>query len=61
MKTILIPGGAFAGSTAAVGAARELDALGITGSEAEVSLISREPFPCIRPGGIGFTDVLNPW
>jgi len=49
MKTILVVGGGFAGLMAAVGAARELDALGIGGGEAKVSLINREPFTFIRP------------
>ncbi|MGH7933994.1 MAG: NAD(P)/FAD-dependent oxidoreductase [Candidatus Binataceae bacterium] len=48
MKTIVIVGGGFAGLAAAIGAARELDALGIHNGEVKIALINRGPFHCIR-------------
>ena len=69
MKTRLVVGGGFAGLVASVGAARELDALGIASGEAKVTLINREPFTCIRPRNydrdlsevrLALDDVLEP-
>ncbi|MGH7907373.1 MAG: NAD(P)/FAD-dependent oxidoreductase, partial [Candidatus Binataceae bacterium] len=48
MKTILVAGGGFAGLVGAVGAARELDALGIGAGEVKITLINRDPFTSIR-------------
>jgi len=48
MKTIAIIGGGFAGLVAAIGAARELDELGVGCSEVKVTLINRDPFTSIR-------------
>jgi NADH:ubiquinone reductase (H+-translocating) len=48
VKRIAIVGGGFAGLVAAVGAARELDALGIASDKVRVTLINRDPFTCIR-------------
>lgn len=48
MGTIAIVGGGFAGLAAAVGAARERDALGLNSSEIHLVLINPNPFTCIR-------------
>lgn len=48
MKTVLVVGGGFAGLAAAVGAARELDAVGGAGGEVKIALINPDPFTCIR-------------
>lgn len=47
-KQILVLGGGFAGLWSAVGAARKLDELGLGPEEAEVTLVNRDGFHCIR-------------
>jgi len=47
-KQILVLGGGFAGLWSAVGAARKLDELGLGSEEAEVTLVNRDGYHCIR-------------
>src|SRR5499426_562900 len=47
-KQILVLGGGFAGLWSAVGAARKLDELGLGPEEAEVTLVNRDSYHCIR-------------
>jgi len=48
VATIAIVGGGFAGLVAAVGAARQRDALGLSSGEIRLALINPDPFTCIR-------------
>jgi NADH dehydrogenase len=47
-KQILVLGGGFAGLWSAVGAARKLGELGLGPEEAEVTLVNRDGYHCIR-------------
>ena len=47
-KQIVVLGGGFAGLWSAVGAARKLDELGLGPADAQVTLINRDAFHCIR-------------
>ncbi len=48
MKKILVLGGGFAGLWSAVGAARELDELGIGSDQVEITLVNRDAYHNIR-------------
>ena len=49
MKRIAIVGGGFAGMWGALAAARKLDQAGVGPDQAEITLINRDGFHCIRP------------
>lgn len=47
-KQIIVLGGGFAGLWSAVGAARKLDELGYGSEKAEITLVNRDSYHCIR-------------